>query len=72
MNPLATNHFAETMAAQRAADTESRAHSARLMAEAGVDHPVRRRFSRHLIEIGLRLSPERLDLVPAPRPVADC
>jgi len=72
MNPLATNHFAETMAAQRAADTEARARMARLMAEAGVDHPVRRRFSHRLISIGLRLSPERFELIPAPRPAIDC
>ncbi|NND03788.1 MAG: hypothetical protein HKN91_13480 [Acidimicrobiia bacterium] len=72
MNSLATNYFAETMAAERAADTKNRARLARLMTEAGVDHPVRRRFSMRLIEFGLRLSPERLELVRAPGPAADC
>lgn len=72
MNPLALNHFAESMAAQRAADTEARARLARVMAEAGVDHPIRRSFARRLIEVGLRMSPERLAIVPAPQPASDC
>ncbi len=72
MNPLATNYFAAAMAAERAADTEARARLARLMAEAGVDHPIRRRFSLRLIQAGLRLSPDRLELIPVRRTAIDC
>lgn len=67
MNGFSNNHFAETMAQERSEDTAARARMARLMAEAGVDHPVRRRFSLSLIHLGLRIAPQNLEIVTTSR-----
>ena len=62
-------HFAhaKAIADERIRSASAMRRSRSLRAAAGADHPLRRRIAHTLIRIGIRLSPQPIDLSPAPR-----
>ena len=72
MNGLADIYLAEKITAQRMRETEARAGRARMLAAAGLDHPLRRRLARGLIRAGQRLAPQSAELAPATNQAQPC
>lgn len=72
MTAPVNHHFAQAVADERIRDAQARALRTQLLAEAGVDHRVRRRVSDALIRIARRLSPQTIELRPASRTSQPC
>ena len=72
MNTYTTLETAAQLAADRQRETAARAEMATALAEAGADHPVRRRAAHTLISLGIRLLPATPEIRIAAQPSQPC
>jgi len=66
MNGIHYSH-AKAVSDELVRSATDKRHHHRLLAAVGSDHPLRRRIAHMLIRAGIRLSPQPIDLIPAPR-----
>ena len=59
--------YAKAVSDELVRSATATARRSNMLAAAGADHPLRRRIAHTLIQTGIRLSPQPVELIPAPR-----